>query len=853
MIATHPVEPVTPASSPSAIPNPVWSTYLSRPNHVVLEYGSLSWKAHHLAEAMLASAGRLTQGGVRPGERVALCGPPSPEWVIAFHALGWIGASVIPLPHDAPPPEHQRRLAALPPDHVILTHGLAPEVVAALVENHRHARFVTELPPGPAPAERFWPLEEPRVFAFSSGSSGASHPVALTTAQLAFSAFGSAVRLGHAPDDRWLACLPFHHVGGLSILLRCAFYATTCVLQPRFDPRAVAKLLDSGEVSMVSLVPAMLERVLDAREEERPFPSALRVVLLGGDAAPTGLVARCRALAAPIALTWGLTETASQVATRAPGDLADESGCGAPLPFARVRSEGETLEVLGPLAGGRLATRDLGRVDRHGRVHVRGRAAQFIVSGGETVALREIEELVASHPAVAEAAVLGVPDTRWGERPVAALVPRDPQQLPSNAELRAWCAQRLSTFKVPDAFYWLPALPRTSLGKVARGQLRAQLPVALRVSPEDLPAPARAGASPEASPAPGPDPVLQTLVTVAHARCGDGLGARLEEVSTWLQEDLRSLDADLGSLVAELGEAPTLEAHRAAGHLLGQAGKRLRPLCVLLTARAGGRTFDTEVRSAAVAAELVHTATLLHDDVIDEGRERRGVATAREVYGNSASVLGGDHLLTSALRRVSPLGGPVLDRLLQVIGEMVEAEAVQLDARSDLRVERQTVLRVIGGKTASLFRWSFWVGGYLAGLSPETCASLERAGQALGMAFQLIDDVIDIEGDPAITGKDPLADLRQGKLTWPVLLAAEQEPAVGATLLEIAALPPGPEAWAALTRLRSEVVRLGAVQATRAAAEAQGALALEALSVLPPGAPRALLEASVAVALERSR
>ena len=850
MIATPPLaEPLAPTVSPAAIPNPVWSTYLSRPNHVVLECGSLRWKAHHLAEAMLSSAGRLTQGGVRAGDRVALCGPPSPEWVIAFHALGWIGASVIPLPHDAPTPEHQRRLTTLPADHVILTHGLAADVVAPLVNGEPRARFITELPPGPAPAERFWPLDEPRVFAFSSGSSGDSHPVALTTAQLAFSAFGSAVRLGHSPDDRWLACLPFHHVGGLSILLRCAFYATTCVLQQRFDPRAVAKALDAGRVSLVSLVPAMLERVLDARDAERPFPEVLRVVLLGGDAAPAALVERCRELRAPLALTWGLTETASQVATRAPGDLAEESGCGAPLHFARVRSSGETLEVLGPLAGGRVATRDRGRVDRHGRVHVRGRAAQFIVSGGETIALKQIEELLAEHPAVAEAAVLGVPDARWGERPVAALVPRDPQaSIPGNAELRAWCAERLSTFKIPDAFHWLAALPRTSLGKLAWSELRAQLPHA-HSAPEAKDAP-RVTAAAEAL-LDAPDPVLQTLVGVAQTRCGGDLGERLDAVFSWLQEDMRSLDRDLGQLVDELGEAPTLEAHRAARHLLGQAGKRLRPLCVLLTAKAGGREFDAGVRSAAVAAELVHTATLLHDDVIDEGRERRGLATAREVYGNSASVLGGDHLLTSALRRVSPLGGPVLDRLLQVIGEMVEAEAIQLDARSDLKVDRGTVLRVIGGKTASLFRWSFWAGGYLAGLSPEACAALERAGQALGMAFQLIDDVIDIEGDPVVTGKDPLADLRQGKLTWPVLLAAEQEPQVGELLLEIAGLPPGPEAWAAMTRLRSEVVRLGAVEATREAAQEQGRLALEALSTLPASTARSLLEACVAVALER--
>src|SRR5690606_4255140 len=126
------------------------------------------------------------------------------------------------------------------------------------------------------------------------------------------------------------ACLPLNHVGGLSILYRCAWYATTVELHPRFDADAVSRSIDDG-ASLVSLVPTMLERVLDARRD-RPFPPRLRAILLGGARTPEALVSRCRAIGAPVSLTWGMTEAASQVATRFPGDL--DGGGVPPLAFA---------------------------------------------------------------------------------------------------------------------------------------------------------------------------------------------------------------------------------------------------------------------------------------------------------------------------------------------------------------------------------------------------------------------------------------------------------------------------------------------------------------------------------------
>ena len=845
----------------SALPNPILSARLSRPSHPLLEASGLTWKASDLCDGVARFAGRLAGFGVTPGMRVGLVGPASPEWVLTFHALGWIGASVVPLDPQATSAEAGRALEAMAPERVIATHGLDHQARERWRAAAPGLRFITSLPLGPPPPERFWPLDEERVCVLTSGSSGTARPVALTTTQLAFSAFGSAIRLGHDPEDRWLACLPFHHVGGISILLRCAFYGTTVVLEQRFDPAATARHLDSGEVSLVSLVPTMLEQVLDAREE-KPFPSALRAILLGGDAAPNRLLLRARELGAPVSLTWGMTEAASQLATRVPGDLPhpDDSGpahCGAPLPFCRIRSEGGVLTARGPicLQGGPLVTRDRGRVDSLGRVRIEGRAESFCVSGGETISLAEIERELSEHPAVAEAGVVAIPDERWGERPVAILVPAEGATRPEEEALRAWCKERLSRAKLPLSYLWAASLPRTDLGKLARGALRAQAleslgereacepPPRLR-TPRLLPPPALS--------LPQGHAILEHLIQTAKERAPasteDGSPLEgLDDARRWLGDDLARLDESLGALQKE----PATASWQAARHLLDRPGKRLRPLCALLAARLGGRPLDHAVRNVAIAVELVHTATLLHDDVIDEGSVRRGASASRIVFGNSASVLGGDYLFAEALGLVGATGREgLLSGLLRVIADMVEAEALQLERRGRIDLSRETYLRVIRGKTAALFEWSFWAGGLLGGLSVEATSALARAGDALGMAFQLADDLLDLAATDQ-TGKDTLADLRQGKVTFPMIVAAERDPRLEVLLSQIVALEPGALLEQKVAEVAEVVRSSGALAATRAFADEEAERALSALREVPPGWARGLLEAAVEGAARR--
>lgn len=352
--------------------------------------------------------------------------------------------------------------------------------------------------------------------------------------------------------------------------------------------------------------------------------------------------------------------------------------------------------------------------------------------------------------------------------------------------------------------------------------------------------------------------VLETLATASGRNGVDPLAARLLELRDWLGDDLVALEGTIQDFDRIGPEDPTepgygIVARRAARHLLEQTGKRIRPLCVMIAARAGGVGLTPEVRDLAVVSELVHAATLLHDDVIDEGTERRKAPAARILYGNSASVLGGDHLLVEAMRMVEATQQPgLLVKLMDTISAMVFAEAIQLERRGRFMPDREVYLRIIEGKTAALFRWAFEAGATVAGLSKEQAESLGRAGIALGKAFQLVDDVLDLDGDPAVTGKNAFADLREGKLTWPFILGAERDEKLAATLKEVVCTEGEGFDPAQGAEFVERLRAAGCIEDTRAFAVQCSDEAREALQCLPPGKARQALEMVVEAVILRS-
>src|SRR5579884_2379706 len=291
----------------------------------------------------------------------------------------------------------------------------------------------------------------------TSGTTSAPKPVALTFANWQANALGSAVALGLDPHERWLCVMPLAHVGGLSILIRSAVYATTVVLHDRFDVGAVGEELMSAErrITLVSLVPTMLARLLDGGLAN---PPTLRWALLGGGPIAPALLERAASAGVPVAPTYGMTEACSQIAT-----------FGLPLPGVSVRLDpaGEILVRGAVVAPGALAddgwlhTGDLGAFDDRGRLVIVGRRADTIVSGGENVAPAE----------VADAAVFGVADPEWGEAVVASVVLASDGRAVGAEELRAFCRGRLAGFKVPKEIRFVETLPRTASGKLLRREL----------------------------------------------------------------------------------------------------------------------------------------------------------------------------------------------------------------------------------------------------------------------------------------------------------------------------------------------------------------------------------------------
>lgn len=288
------------------------------------------------------------------------------------------------------------------------------------------------------------------IVVHTSGTSGAPKRVELTYGNWLWSALGAHAAMGLGPEERWLCALPLSHVGGLSILVRSAIYATTAIVHERFDVERVL----AEDFTVVSVVPTTLARLLDAGG--RGFTA-----LVGGAPVPGALLERAAQAGVRAMETYGLTEACSQVTVD-----------GRPLFCTRVALAGDgEIVVSGPtVAAPPLHTGDLGAWDVDGRLRVVGRKADTIVTGGENVAPAEVEGVLEAHPAVAEAAVLGLPDAEWGERIEARVVLRAGASA-TEQDLLVFCRQNLAPFKVPKGLSFVGSLPKTPSGKLLRRKL----------------------------------------------------------------------------------------------------------------------------------------------------------------------------------------------------------------------------------------------------------------------------------------------------------------------------------------------------------------------------------------------
>jgi O-succinylbenzoic acid--CoA ligase len=465
----------------------------SHPDHPALIGARESWTFAELTARIHTTAARLTAWGMRPGSRAAVLMPNSLHYALIAHALMQLGAAIIPINTRLSPSEVRYQLETAAPALLIDSPETVHLSAAALPQKQpRTADFPqfqsTHYDPAPVDPDA------DAAILFTSGTTGRPKGARLSAGNLLFSAAASRERLGVCAGDRWLLTLPLYHIGGLSILYRAFLDGTTVVLtEGAFDPRRLEETMQRFQITLISLVPTQLHRLLEA---EIAFPPSLRLILLGGAAAPPDLLRRAYERGLPVAPTYGLTEAASQVATMLPEEARRKLGSvGKPLSGVTVRIVGEDGRELPAGEIGEIVvsgenvmrgylghddlnppkvfrTGDLGFLDDDGDLWLVQRRSDLIISGGENIYPAEVENALRLHPAVADACVVGLPSAEWGQTPAAAVVLKAGMSAAPD-ELEAHCKRHLAAYKRPRRIIFVDCLPQTASGKFIRQEVAA--------------------------------------------------------------------------------------------------------------------------------------------------------------------------------------------------------------------------------------------------------------------------------------------------------------------------------------------------------------------------------------------
>ncbi len=473
------------------------------PNQLALVVAGEGWRYAKLHQRVSALCAQCVAMGMAPGERVATALPNTLDHICIAYACVRLGLVFVPLNTRLTAQELDWQLSRLQcrwviGDDTTVIQAIAAEGRMCLTPHMLWRGDIGHHHPTPIQTPQ-WQDEPPMAILFTSGTSGKPKAAMISRQNIFYNAVGSAARLGSLPTDRWLMCLPLFHIGGLVMVLRACLHGVCVVVHGKFEVTAVSDALDQDEITLVSLVPTMLHRLYKVREG---VPAHLRAVLLGGAAASEALLIESQQRKVPVAMTYGLTEATSQVATRMPNPINPKYGSvGTPLLFTQVciaNEMGETVPantigeicVTGPtvMAGyfddatataqviqnGKLRTGDMGYLDDDGELWVVQRRSDLIVSGGENVYPAEVEVAIRQHAAVADVCVVGLADAVWGQRVAAMIVLRRGYAL-TDEVLLAFCRERLAGYKVPRVFKFVDVLPMTANGKVARAVVQTQM------------------------------------------------------------------------------------------------------------------------------------------------------------------------------------------------------------------------------------------------------------------------------------------------------------------------------------------------------------------------------------------
>lgn len=476
------------------------------PDRLAIRCEDISWSFADLAQQATGLAHQFAAAGINKQQRVALLARNSPAFVASVHALRLLGAILVPLNTRLTLDELCWQLRDVQASSLLydqshqelarqIQHNL-PTLPQSMLQEETGSIFIKEgLPDPQSLLETTINLDATQAIMYTSGTTGKPKGVIITYGMQWWNATGSSLNLGHYPSDRWLACLPLFHIGGLAILFRSIINGTGVILHRRFDANIINRSIREDDVTIISVVAIMLQRMLTtlATNDQAGYPAHLRCVLLGGGPTPRPLLEACAARAIPVVQTYGLTESCSQAVTLAPDDALRKSGsAGRPLSPVQLRiMENDhiappgvpgTICLQGPsitpgyinhtatLHDGWLSTGDIGYLDHEGYLYVLDRRDDLIISGGENVYPAEIEAILLAHPDVAEAGVCGQPDPQWGQVSIAFVCP-SPDHTITISALHSYLTNHLARYKCPHTIYIVTQLPRNSTGKLLRRDL----------------------------------------------------------------------------------------------------------------------------------------------------------------------------------------------------------------------------------------------------------------------------------------------------------------------------------------------------------------------------------------------
>lgn len=448
-------------------------------------------------------AAQLHTMGVTEGDRVAVCCSNRVEMLELVFACAHLGAILVPVNIRLSAPEVRFQLEDCEPSLVladaartelIASAGKTPETLDRLASRAHAARpqaRALEVAPNGGP-------DQPLLLVYTSGTTGTPKGAVLLQRSLHYTVLNALAHEGFGSGSIVVSVLPLFHVGGLNIqTIPCLYAGGTVVLAETFDPEGLLALMRRYRPTHLLLVPAAMSALLAAPSLVAPDLASLGALNCGSSLVPEGLIRRFNTLGVRVVQVYGATETGPTAVVLDYADADRVGSCGKPAQHCELRvvdlsgsdaAPGETGELWlrGPnlfshywqcpaetgraFSDGWYMTGDLGHLDEDGFVYISGRRRELIISGGENVYPAEVERVVGEHPSVAQVAVVGRPDPRWGEVPVAFVVPAAGASV-EVALLDEWCRNRLARYKRPRAWIAVDELPRTSLGKVQKHML----------------------------------------------------------------------------------------------------------------------------------------------------------------------------------------------------------------------------------------------------------------------------------------------------------------------------------------------------------------------------------------------